>query len=116
MELTGSWRRMYSEVEGDRNENTRATITITGDSEDSLVITYQDQDFPDDNFTEKALTIQEGEIYPGCSNDSWFADVAPTGMYTYSLTLLEDGTLLLQCGFEFDGIPMVSYQWFGRSE
>lgn len=116
MELVGSWQRTHSEVEGDRNKNTKATITITGDTENSLVITYKDQEFPDDSFKNKALTCKQGALYPDCGNDQWFADVASTGSYSYSLTLLPDGALLLQCGFDFDGQLMVSYQWFARSE
>lgn len=116
MALVGSWQRTHSEVEGDRNKNTKATITITGDTEQSLVITYKDKEFPDDNFKNKALTCKQGALYPDCGNDQWFADVASTGSYSYSLTLLPDGALLLQCGFDFDGQTMVSYQWFARSE
>lgn len=116
MDLAGTWKRTHTEVEGDRNENTKATITITGASEDSLVITYKDAEFPDDNFKSKALTIEAGELYPDCGNDVWVARVASTGKYSYTMTLLEDGTLLVQCSFEFDGMPMVSYQWFVRSE
>lgn len=114
MELVGSWQRAYTEVEGDRNENTRATITISGDSETGLIITYKDQDFPDDNFTDKAMTLQSGELYPTCGNSQWYLQADPVDNYTYCLTLLEDGTLLLQCGFDYDGMPMVSYQWFTR--
>ena len=32
----------------------------------------------------------------------------------YALTLLEDGTLLLQTYWEMDGIPMVSTGWYER--
>ena len=116
MDLVGNWQRTHTEVEGDRNQNTNATITITGVGEDGLTVTYQDTEFPNDNFSDKALTIKEGEIYSDCGNAVWFADVASTGKYSYSLTLLEDGTLLLQTGFDYDGLPMVSYQWFARSE
>lgn len=116
MELVGSWQRTYSEVEGDRNKNTKATVTIAGDTEESLVITYKDKEFPDDNFKNKAITCKQGALYPDCGNDDWYADVAATGKYSYSLTLLPDGSLLLQCGFDYDGQPMVSYQWFARSE
>lgn len=115
-ELAGVWQRTHTEVEGDRNKNTKATLTITGDTEQSLRITYKDKEFPDTNFKDKALTVKQGALYPDCGNDRWFADVAPTGKYSYSLTLLEDGTLLLRCSFDFDGQPMVSYQWFARSK
>lgn len=115
-QLAGTWQRTHTEVEGDRSKNTKATITITGDTADSLVITYKDKEFPDDNFKDKKLTVKEGELYADCGNDSWYAEVASTGKYGYCLTLLPDGGLLLQCSFEFDGYPMVSYQWFAKSE
>ena len=115
-DMVGAWQRTFTEVEGDRTENTKATITIEGASRDTLTITYKDKEFPDDNFKEKALTVKEGEIYPDCGNDSWYAQVASTGKVAYFVTLLEDGTLMLQCSFDFDGQPMVSYQWFARSE
>lgn len=115
-QLAGTWQRTHTEVEGDRNKNTKATITITGDTADSLVITYKDKEFPDDNFKDKKLTVKEGELYYDCENGSWYAEVASTGKYGYCLTLLPDGSLLLQCSFEFDGYPMVGYQWFAKSE
>lgn len=113
MDLVGSWQRVYSEIEGDRVDNTNATITIAGDAEDRLTITYHDKEFPDTDFREKALRIRPSELYTDCGND-WVADVADTGKDAYSLTLLEDGTLVLQCGFDYDGQPMVSYQWFAH--
>ncbi len=112
-DLVGTWQRTYTEVEGDRNENNRATLTIT---EGEMAVTYKDREFPDTNFKNKPLTVKEGELYLGCDNGSWYAEVAPTGRDSYCLTLLTDGSLLLQCGFDFDGQPMVSYQWVARSE
>lgn len=112
MDLLGTWQRTHTEVEGDRQENTSATITISGDAQDSLTITFEDKEFPDDNFQDKALTAKEGELYTDCGNSLWYMEVAPTGQYSYSLTLLEDGSLLLRCYFEFDGMPMVTHQWF----
>ena len=114
LDLVGTWQRTHTEVEGDRNPNKNATITITG--EENLVITYTDLEFPDSNFTQKALTFQEGTLYTECGNDNWYAQVDPVGVYRYRLTLLDDGALLLQCRFDFDGHPMVSYQWFVRSQ
>ena len=32
----------------------------------------------------------------------------------YALTLLEDGTLLLQTYWEMDGMPCVSYGWYQK--
>lgn len=116
MDLVGTWKRTHTEVEGDKNKNTKATLTISGKSADKLTATYKDKEFPSDNFKSKALTVKEGALYADCDNSQWFADVAGTGKYQYSLTLLTDGTLLMQCYFEIDGAPMVSTQWFARSE
>ena len=116
MDLVGTWKRTHTEVEGDKNKNTKATLTISGKSADKLTATYKDKEFPSDNFKNKALTVKDGELYSGCGNSKWFAEMAGTGKYQYSLTLLEDGTLLMQCYFEIDGAPMVSTQWFARSE
>lgn len=116
MELVGVWQQTHSEVEGDRNPNTQGSLTITGDDLNSLIVTYEDKDFPENNFFDKALTIREDELFPGCGNASWYMEVAPVDTYSYNLTLLEDGTLLLQCCFDFDGMPMVSHMWFARKE
>lgn len=116
MDLVGTWKRTHTEVEGDKNKNTKATLTISGKSADKLTATYKDKEFPSDNFKSKALTVKEGALYADCDNSQWFAAVAGTGKYQYSLTLLTDGTLLMQCYFEVDGAPMVSTQWFARSE
>ena len=34
----------------------------------------------------------------------------------YALTLLEDGTLLLQTYWEMDGMPWVSYGWYAPTD
>ena len=59
-----------------------------------------------------------GELYPGCGNDQWIGEVTQVSGDTvrYTLTLLEDGTLLMLSSFEFDGKPMVSCQGFTPSE
>lgn len=114
MDLVGSWQRTHTEVEGDRQENTNATITVSGDSQDALTITFEDKEFPDDNFQNKALTAKEGELYTDCENNLWYMEVAHTDRYSYTLTLLDSTTLLLRCYFEVDGMPMVAHQWFTR--
>lgn len=114
MDLVGSWQRASTEAEGDRVTNTNATVVISGDTEDSLTVTYTDTEFPDTNFSKEALTVKNGELYPDCGNDSWYLETAAIDKFTYCLTLLEDGTLLIQCNFSFDGMSMSSYQWFSR--
>ena len=112
MDLVGIWQRTHTEVEGDRTPNTNAMITISGNSQSSLTITYKDKEFPETDFADKALTLWDGELFPGCGNSGWYLEAVPTEQESYYLTLLEDGTLLVQCVFEFDGFPMVSTQWF----
>ena len=117
-ELIGTWELAWTEVEGDRNEVASGvcTVKITMDDMGSFRITYQDRDFPDWNFTDRELLLILGELYPGCGNDQWLGEVSeePGDTSQYALTLLEDGTLLLQTYWEMDGMPMVSYGWYRR--
>lgn len=115
MELPGTWQRTYAEVEGEKNENTGCTVVITGESEESLMLSYTDQEVPLSNGKELYLELREGPLYYECGNDQWHF-TASTGEYEYKLTLLQDDTLLLQLVFQVDGAPMVSTQWFVRSE
>ena len=115
--LVGTWELAWTEVEGYRNEAEPGayTVQITPD-ETFYRFTYSDRDFPNKNISNRALIITPGEIYHGCGNDQWVGEVtAENGDNThYSLTLLEDGTLLLQHSWEMDGIPMVAYGWYKR--
>ena len=112
--LAGIWQSTYSEVEGDRTESTATTVIIYGDTEETLSMTYTNTEFTDNNFRDLPLTVIAGELYPGCGNGSWYAETPLIGLDTYCVTLLDENTLLLQCNFEVDGLPMVSYQWFVR--
>ncbi len=115
-ELVGTWELAWTEVEGDRNEAEpgRCTIEITPDETGFFRFTYSDRDFPEENVQDRELLVIPGELYPGCSNDQWIGKVAEADGDTvqYALTLLEDGTLLLQTYWEMDGMPMVSYGWY----
>ena len=117
-ELVGTWELAWTEVEGDRNEAApgRCTIEITPDETGFFRFTYSDRDFPDWNIQNRELLVVPGELYPGCSNDQWIGEVTEESGDTdhYALTLLEDGTLLLQIYWEMDGMPMVSYGWYER--
>jgi len=117
-EMVGTWERFRTEIEGYQEEDASGfcTIVITGESEQTLAISYADRNYPDSNYQNKALTVKQGEIYNGCGNSLWLADVEFVGQYdtTYCVTLLEDGTLLLQNYWEVDGIPGVSFEWFRR--
>ena len=117
-ELIGTWELAWTEVEGDRNaaEPGVCTIEITPDEAGTLRFTYSHRDFPDWSIQDREVHVLPGALYPGCSNDQWFAEVPKGSEDTdhYALTLLEDGTLLLQTYWEMDGMPMVSYGWYHR--
>lgn len=120
LDMIGTWDRAWSEVEGDRTEYPKGTCTVVikGDSKESLVISYADKEFPDNNYENKSLTIKKGVLYYDCGNDLWHAEVdrSASTITEYNITLLEDGTLLLQNLFYIDGAPMVSYECFVRAE
>lgn len=117
-ELVGAWERIWSEMEGDRSESEsgEAYLTITGSGEEGFSATYWSRDFPEYNYSRKALTPVPVPLYEGCSNPEWSAAVDFTGPYdtAYALTIQEDGTLLLQNQFDIDGYPAVSYECFRR--
>jgi hypothetical protein len=119
-QLIGTWELGWTEVEGDRDHDRAgmATITVTGDPEGTMYISYEDEGYPSDYFTQRKLDIRPGAIYDGCGNDSWYADVDHVGPYgtTYRVTVLDDGTLMMQRFWYQDGYPMVGYSWFTRVE
>lgn len=118
--LVGTWELAWTEVEGDRNEAEpgRCTIEITPDETGFFRFTYSDRDFPEENIQDRELLVVPGELYPDCGNDQWIGKVIEESgdPVHYALTLLEDGTLLLQTYWEMDGMPMISTQWFTRSK
>lgn len=118
-ELAGTWERVWTEVEGDRNASAPGvcTVEIKQDENGSFRFTYTDKEFPEENVQDRELPVIPGELYPGCGNDQWIGEVTQVSGDTvcYTLTLLEDGTLLMLSSFEFDGQPMVSCQGFAPS-
>jgi len=117
-ELVGTWELAWTEVEGDRNEAAPGvcTIEITPDETGFFRFTYTNKDFPEENIRDRELLVVPGELYPNCGNDQWIGEVTEESGDTvqYALTLLEDGTLLLQTYWEMDGMPWVSYGWYER--
>lgn len=117
-QLIGTWELGWTEVEGyqDYDRAGMAIITVTGDPEGTMYISYEDEGYPSDCFTERKLDIKPGEIYNGCGNDEWNAAVDYMGPYgtTYRITVLDDGTLMMQRFWYQDGYPMVGYSWFRR--
>ena len=120
IEMVGSWERTWTEVEDDRVKSTPGvcTIEITSDGTGFFWISYKDKEFPEDNYTDRELLVSTGELYPDCGNNQWFAEAytAEATRIKQTVTLLEDDTLLMQCSWEMDGMPMVSTQWFARSK
>lgn len=117
-ELIGTWELSWTEVEGDRNEAESGvcTIKITPDETGFYRFTLVNRDFPEENIQDRELLVVPCELYPGCGNDQWIGEVteASGDNVQYTLTLLEDGTLLVQTYWEMDGIPMVSYGWYQK--
>jgi len=118
LEMVGTWERFRSEFEGYEEEDATGacTIRISGESKDSMSITYVDGDYPDSCYENRSLSICLGALYYECGNDIWRAEVDYVGAYetTYTVTLLNDVTLLLQYYWLLDGAPTVSYEWFRR--
>lgn len=118
LDMVGNWERVWTEVESDRVDTApgSCTVEITTDGMGFFWISYTDKNFPDDNFSDKELLITAGELYYGCGNNRWFAEVYETSEATlhYAVTVLDDGSLLMQYSWEMDGMPMVSYGLYQR--
>jgi len=119
MDIVGTWDFAYTEIEGDTVTDGDATLTISGTDIQSLRITFEDAYYPDESFTDKTLRIETHPMYEGCGNDEWVMLVDYVGIIgntQYAITLLENGMLLMQYSFTIEDMPMVSYQYFTRSE
>lgn len=118
IEMVGTWELTWTEVEGDRVESAPGgcTVEITTDGMGFFWLSYSDKNYPDDNFSDRELLISTGELYSDCGNNQWFAEVygASDDLIHYAVTLLDDGTLLVQYSWEMDGMPMVSYGWYQK--
>jgi len=117
-EMVGTWERIRWEVEGyeEADSSGAVTMVIEGGSADTLTVSYTDREHPEGDYHGKALNVRQGVIYSGCGNELWLAEVDHVGLWdtTYTVTLLKDGTMMLQNYFELDGAPTVSYEWFAR--
>lgn len=117
--MEGSWRLAWTEVEGYRDTDAAGSrhIEITLDDEGVYRLSYINDEFSDWSFYDKELIVTDGEMYPGCGNDQWIAEVNYIGNYgtEYYVTLLDDGTLLVQQYFTVDGAPAVGYECFERT-
>ena len=117
-EMLGRWELAWSEVEGDRNEAEpgEQILVITEDDAGVFRLDCTNNAFPAKSYYGKELVVSSGEIYAGCGNDQWSATVDYTDAYgtEFTLTVLDDGMLMLRNYWEMDGAPMVSYAWFRR--
>lgn len=112
--LVGTWELAWTEVEGDRVEIApgRCKLEIT----QQLKLSLRDREFPEEDFANRELTVIPYEMYPDCGNNQWMALVSAedNADIHYVVTLLSDGSLLMQQNWEMEGMPMVSYGWFQR--
>ena len=119
VEMVGTWERFRWETDGYMEEDTSGTCTIViaGETEDTLTISFTDLERPEFDYHDKALDVRQGVVYTDCGNNLWLAEVDHVGPWdtTYTVTLLEDGTLMLQNYFTIDGAPVVSYEWYRRA-
>lgn len=118
LDMVGTWKRVSTEVEGYVNDGGNCTIIISGTTEDDLTVSYNDKEFPNTAYSDKALTITpEGEDV-GFGNGQWYADVEYVGAFEtrYRLILFEDGSLVLENFFMVDGAPMMSLETFEKAE
>lgn len=118
LDMVGTWALRWTEVEGDRVEAPPGScaVTVTTDGMGFFWISYENKDFPEENFTDRELLITSGQLYPDCSNSEWYAQVNETGeaVIHHAVTVQADGTLLMQFSWEMDGMPMVSYGWYQK--
>ena len=114
--LAATWVRTGTEVEGDVQSGGDCTVVITAAGDGTYRITYTDRDFPDSNYSDKTVQILEQPLYEGCGNDRWMATIDHVSQpnITHALTIRDDCTLIIQNSFSFDGMPMVSYEYFTR--
>lgn len=119
-DMAGTWTMTGEgvDVETDPVSQGRGTLVITGSTAMDMTATYTDIEVPEDSFSDKALLVWAGALYPDCSNSAWAADVDYVGVddTTFVLTLLDNGTLMMQVTFPLDGASVVSYRTFTRAE
>lgn len=120
VEMVGTWELGWTEVEGDIQgaEPGACIIEINSAASAGLLMSYYSTEFPNNNFENALLTIDEREMHYDCGNEEWVADVDYVGPWdtTYAITLTEDDILIKQNYYLVDGAPRVSYEYFRRVE
>ena len=115
-ELVGTWMLDWTEFEGETivAEPYSQILTISHNRDNLYWVDYTNYDMPDSGYTGKELEVCHESLYYECGNDSWTANVnyvSARGI-EQRLTLLPDGTLLLQNYWELDGAPTVNYGYY----
>ena len=116
--LVGTWLLDWTEFEGEiiTAEPYTQILTISHNHDELYWVNYTNYDRPDDSYIDKELEICRESLYYNCGNDSWTAVVNYVGAngVEQRLTLLPDGTLLLQKYWELDGAPTVNYGYYHK--
>ena len=116
--MIGTWDLGWTEVEDDIQgaEPGSQIIEITTDYEGRYWISYINNERPDRSFYDQEMEFVDGELYPDCGNNQWFAtvDYIGAGGTEYSLTMLPEGTLLLRQYWEQEGFRSVAHGWYTR--
>ena len=119
-EMIGSWELAWTEIEGDRSNESQGTrwIEIYSAASGGLLMSCGSEEFPDNNFYNELLTIDMRQMHTLCGNDEWVADLDYVGPWdtTYTVTVTVDDVLIKQNYFLLDGAPSVSYEYFRRIE
>ena len=119
-DMVGTWVLDWTEIEGETipaNPNSQM-ITIAHNHDNLYWIDYTDYEYPDDSYLGKELEVCHERLHYNCGNDSWAARVNYIGEngVEHWLTLLPDGSMLLQNYWELDGAPTVSYGSYHKTD
>lgn len=118
VEMLGEWELVWTEVEDDRNEAEpgSCSMEIRMSASSGFLASYTSREYPHNNFENELLVFDTRQMYYGCGNDAWVADLDYVGPWdtTYAVTLTEEDVLIKQNYFLVDGAPMVSYEYFYR--
>lgn len=116
--MVGEWELLWTEIQGERIESGPdvKVITVTSDDAESFLLSYKDNERSDWSYYDRKLTVIDEAIYSDCVNNQWSAIVDYIGNYDteYTVTLLDEDTLLMKQYWLVDGAPMVGYECFQR--
>lgn len=117
--MAGSWELAWTEVEGYQTDEEQGSrkIEIFSDASGDLVMSYACREFPQNDFECEPMILDQREMYFGCGNREWVADLNIVGPYgaVYTVTLTQEDILIKQNYFMLDGAPTVSYEYYRRT-